>query len=66
MEREKTSEFDQIKYQNEYNKKKYDKVSLMLPKGEKETVKKAAQMEGKSMNEFIVEAVYEKMGKERK
>ncbi len=66
MEREKTSEFDQIKYQNEYNKKKYDKVSLMLPKGEKETVKKAAQMEGKSMNEFIVEAVYEKMGKECK
>ncbi|MDD7770207.1 DUF1778 domain-containing protein [Suipraeoptans intestinalis] len=66
MEREKTSEFDQIKYQNEYNKKKYDKVSLMLPKGEKETVKKAAQLEGKSMNEFIVEAVYEKMGKERK
>ena len=38
----------------------------MLPKGEKETVKKAAQLEGKSMNEFIVEAVYEKMGKERK
>ena len=66
MEREKTSEFDQIKYQNEYNKKKYDKVSLMLPKGEKETVKKAAQLEGKSMNEFIVEAVYEKMGKECK
>jgi uncharacterized protein (DUF1778 family) len=53
--------FDQIKYQNEFNKQKYDRISVMFPKGEKEIIKAAADQAGKSVNAYILEAVHEKM-----
>lgn len=55
------SEFDQIKYQNDYNKQKYDRTTIMTPKGKKEQIKAAASAAGMSMNEFIVSAIEEKL-----
>lgn len=54
-------EFDQIKYQNEYNKNNYDRITLLLPKGEKAIVKEMAATAGQSTNEFIRSAIKEKM-----
>lgn len=51
------TKFDQIKYQNEYNKNKYDKILLCIPKGQKDIIKEKAKLEGKSVNEFIYSAV---------
>lgn len=55
------SEFNQIKYQNEYNKQKYDRTTIMTPKGKKEQIKAAAKAAGMSMNEFIVSAIEERL-----
>ena len=48
-------EFDQTKYQNEYKKKTYDRMELLVPKEEK------AAAVGTSVNEFVYSAVKEKM-----
>lgn len=54
-------EFRQFDYQNDYIKKNYDRVNLTLPKGKKEKVREAAAGAGKSLNEFINEAIDEKL-----
>ena len=53
--------FNQIEYQNEYNKEKYDRISLMVPKGRKEIIKAYAKAKGQSVNEFINIVVEEKL-----
>lgn len=55
--------FDQMKYQNEYNKQKYDRTTIMTPKGKKEQIKAAASAAGMSMNEFIISAIEEKLSR---
>lgn len=57
MEAVKMSDFDQIKYQNEYNKQKYDRITIMTPKGKKDEIKAAAKAAGISVNEFINQAI---------
>lgn len=42
-----------IKYNNEYNKKAYDRINLTVPKGNKELIQAAAQTSGESVNAFI-------------
>lgn len=51
----------QYSRQNEYNKKNYERVSLMLPAGEREKIRAAAEAEKKSLNAYIIEAIKEKM-----
>ena len=59
---ENREKFNQIKYQNDFNKQKYDRVTLMVPKGQKETVKShAEQYDGGSVNAFIQRAISETM-----
>jgi predicted HicB family RNase H-like nuclease len=53
--------FNQISYQNSYNKEKYDRISLMLPKGEKDRIKTAAVAAGESVNEFINKAIKQRI-----
>lgn len=55
-------EFDQTKYQNEYKKKTYDRMELLVPKGEKAIIKEKAVAAGQSVNEFVYSAVKEKIG----
>lgn len=49
--------FDRISYQNEYNKKKYDRVTIMLPNGEHAKLKDIAKSEGMSVNAYIQTAI---------
>lgn len=49
--------FNQIEYQNEYNRQKYDIISLTMPKGNKERLKIAAAAAGKSVTKYINEAI---------
>ena len=56
--------FDQITYQNEYIKEKYDRVNLTVRKGMKEIIRKAAKDNGQSVNEYINEAIKEALAKQ--
>ena len=47
------SEFNQTKYINEFMKEKYDRIGLMIPKGQKEIIKAYAKSKNMSVNEFI-------------
>ena len=47
------SEFNQVKYINEFIKEKYDRINLTVPKGQKEMLKEYARAKGMSVNEFI-------------
>jgi predicted HicB family RNase H-like nuclease len=49
--------FDQISYINEYNKEKYDRITILVPKGKKEQIREKAKTEGKSVNEYIIGAI---------
>ena len=51
----KSGKFNQISYQNEYIKEKYDRINLTVPKGRKEEIKKKAASTGQSVNEYINE-----------
>lgn len=49
--------FNQIAYQNEFNRQKYDRINLTMPKGKKERVRVAAAAAGQSVNEYINVAI---------
>lgn len=53
----KQESFDQFKYQNEYNKEKYDRLTLVMPKGKKDKVKQHADELNKSMNSYINDVI---------
>lgn len=57
MARGKTDEFNQIKYQNDFKRDKYDSINLIMPKGRKSEVKNAAKAAGQSMSEYINRAI---------
>ena len=46
-----------IKYNNDFNKNNYDRISLMLPKGKKDLIKSIASNNGESVNAFINRAI---------
>lgn len=46
-----------IKYNNEYNKANYERVSLMLKKGKKAILQQKAKENGTSLNTFINNAI---------
>lgn len=48
-------------YKNKFAAEKYDRVGLMLPKGEKEIVKAHAQKRNESINGFVIRAIHETM-----
>ena len=47
------SDFDSVKYKNDFIKKNYDRINLTVPKGKKEQIKDAASLKGMSVNEYI-------------
>lgn len=50
---------------NKYNEKNYDRISVIVPIGEKEKISRIAKTLGyKSTNEFIVSAIKEKEERE--
>ena len=46
-----------IKYNNDYNREKYDRVNLVLKKGKKEAIQKQAAANNESVNAFINRAI---------
>ena len=44
-----------------YNKKAYDRISVVVPKGQRELIAGFAASQGKSMNRFIRDAIAKEM-----
>ena len=65
MARAKKEEFNQIRYQNEFNKVNYDRVEVVVKKGEKAVIKEIAKAAGQSVSEYINQAIKERMERER-
>lgn len=40
-----------------YNKKAYDRIDVVVPKGQRQIIKDFAARQGKSLNRFICEAI---------
>ena len=53
------TKFNQINYIKEFNKAKYDRIDITIPKGHKEQLKKA--LDGKSVNSFLNEVIQRKI-----
>jgi predicted HicB family RNase H-like nuclease len=54
----------QVKAQTKWETKVYDKVLLRLKKGEREKIISSAELQGKSLNGYITEAINEKIERE--
>ena len=48
-----------------YNKKNYDRISVVVSKGQREIIKNFAAKQGKSLNRFICEAIEAQMKREK-
>lgn len=44
-----------------YNKKAYDRIDVIVPKGKRQVIKDFAASQGKSLNRFICEAIEQQM-----
>ena len=50
---------------NKYNAKAYDRINFVVPKGQKDIIKAAAEAAGQSTNAYIVQAVRDRMEREK-
>lgn len=48
-----------------YNKKAYDRISVVVPKGQRQALSDFAKKQGKSLNRFILDAVEAQMKNEK-
>ena len=48
-----------------YNKKTYDRIDVVVPKGQRQIIKDFAASQGKSLNRFICDAIEYQMNKEK-
>ena len=46
---------------NNYIAKAYDRISIVVRKGEKEKIKAFAESQGESVNSFVTKAIYKYM-----
>ena len=53
------------KANDKYMTSKVDSLSIYVPKGEKEIIKEAASRQGVSVNKYVVDAIHEKMDREK-
>ena len=53
--------FNPVSYKNRFNAEKYDRINLMVTKGEKDRLKAHAESYGESLNEFIKRAISEQI-----
>lgn len=44
-----------------YNKKAYDRINVVVPKGQRQKIAEFAARQGKSMNRFILDAIAREM-----
>ena len=56
--------FNATKYKNDFQKEKYDRIIVNVPKGQKSVIDEVAKQKGyKSLNAFVVDAINEKLEK---
>ena len=48
-----------------YNKKAYDRINVIVKKGQRQIIKDFAAAQGKSLNRFICDAIQEQMNKDK-
>lgn len=48
---------------NAYNRENYDRIVIMVPKGQKSVIKDAADAAGESLGGYIKKAIQERMEK---
>ena len=48
--------FNQVAYQNKYNKEHYDRFCTVFPKGSKELIKERAKKSGLSVPKYLLQA----------
>lgn len=53
-----------VRASGKYNKENYDILTVPVPKGDKEKIRSAAEAAGKSVSEYIRNAVYKQMEQE--
>lgn len=51
---------------NRYQKKKYDRVVILVPKGNKDELKEYADQQGESLNAFVKRAIQETIENDKK
>lgn len=54
----------QVKATQRYVAKHYDRMVVTVPQGKREKIKAAAALAGESMNQYIVNAISDRMEKE--
>ncbi len=50
-----------MKYQNQFINEKYDRINLTVPKGDKAVIKEMPAAAGESVNEYINQAIKQRM-----
>lgn len=56
--------FNPTKYKNDFQKEKYDRIIVNVPKGQKKLIDVESKKQGyKSLNAFVVDAITDKMNK---
>ena len=53
----KNTKFDPLKYVSEYTKEHYDRITIIAPKGTKQSVMKSAKDNGMSASKYILGAI---------
>lgn len=56
----------QIKATNKYISKAYDRINLIVPKGQRDIIKAHAAQQGESVNAFITRAIAEAMERDNR
>ena len=49
-----------------YNKKAYDRINIIVKKGQRERIKAYAAKQGKSLNRFVLDAIEAEMNRGEK
>ena len=52
-------------YKNAFARAAYDRISVIIPKGGREQIKAAADSAGESINAYILDAVRQRMERDR-
>lgn len=62
MPRRKTGSFNSTDYKRGFNAKAYDRLNIVIPKGQKQAVEAFAREQGESVNGMVNTLIRAKMG----
>lgn len=55
-----------LSYIAQYQKDKYDRITVMAPKGTKEDVRRAAELKGVKMSAFVLDCISKELERMKK